>query len=780
MLAAMIMMTLGAAPVYLVLPRPRGWLVALVPLVLVGFLGWVAGSVTAGEVLQERAAWGVPRLGIELVLSLDALSLLFALLITGIGTVVMFYASYDLLRAPRAGVVLCQLLLLMGVVLGLVLAANTLVLAMCWQLAALLAYLLAGYQHEDARVRYGTQQMLLLLLGGGVALLAGLLLLGQVVQASSSVPPTATYTWQGMVQAGAALTRSSLATPAITLILIGCCTAAAQVPLHGWLLQVQPVPPAVRAYLPATMGLAGVYLLARLHPLLGTTGLWSTALTLIGTSTLLAGGAMAWFQREMKRVLAYLALSQLGSLVLLAGLGGSAAATGLVVGVLTYAPATAALSLLLGLVERITRTGEVCQPGPLRSVMPVTTALAILAALLLGGMPLLLGFVARTAFFAAIFTANTPEVLRYLVLLLAIVGVALNVAALWRLIVQVFFTRQRGPLPPTIRDAPMRVLLAPGLLAGLGLLASLPSVGPLNGAERLLTPAASLIAGIPVVVAVAAWHYSGLTLGTTLLTLLLGLGLTRLERPLMETFSSLLHRPYTSRGYNGVLRGLQSSGVLVARLLQHGKLSSYLAVTLLVWLGLVASSCIAFGPGQTTFPTRTEIQQDVLFYEVLVALTIPLGLIAVLRARSRLVALVATVMVQGMVALLFILLSAPDVALLEVLVAALLTVFLLLIFSVLPPRLTVYSSPTTRLRDALVACAVGVLMGGLTLVGSGDDTFTSLAVYYFEQSLAQARGTNVVNVLLADFRGFDTLAISVMLFIVLLGVYGLLRLRQSR
>lgn len=775
MLAAMLIISLLAAPVCLLPGRHPGWLVAMVPLTLFLMLCWMAGPVVSGVPLYEATSWGVQSLGIQLALRLDALSLLFGLVITAGSVLVSLYAGYDMRRDTDTRWLFCYLLLLMGAMLGLVLGANTLTLAVFWQLTALSAFFLVGYQGNDPQVRSNAQQVFLLMMSSGLLVLVGMLLLGQSTTNPGSIEPQ-NYTFDSLLNAGTALPTMPLYTPALLLLVAGCSIAAAQFPLHFWVWRTMQSPTAARLSLAVSMGLAGVYLLARLHPVLGNTALWQSTLAIVGAGTLLAGAILSLCQGDMKRILASLMLSQHGGMVLLLGLGGNYAPTGLTVSVLCSALSIVPLCMLAGIIERIMRTDSLRQPGQVYLVLQKTTVLTVIAALSLAGMPLSLGFIARELLFESIYTSSLSDAARYMVLAVSSVGVILTIVATGHLILEVFFRTRSFRLPSSVRDAPLKVLLAPAIPALLTLLMGLPIVGVLIGAEALLVSAASVVAGEPVQVGLAVWQQVGPALVTTLSVLFLGGVLIPYRRSLIQVLTPPLQRIHLSRAFDAGLYGLQLLSNLLVALVERSKLSVSLTIAVIAWLALVAPLSITSGALQGVLPNPAEIWQKMFSAEVMVVLLLLIGLIMVLKARLRLTALIGMALLQGMIALLFALSGAPDIALLEVLVAALVMVFLLLVLSMLPAAFAMSASRIQHLANTLIACSAGLLMAGLSLSGTPAGP-VSPAQSYIGQNLPLARGTNMVNVILTDFRSFDTLGVTIILFIVLLGVYGLLRLR---
>jgi multicomponent Na+:H+ antiporter subunit A len=530
--------------------------------------------------------------------------------------------------------------------------------------------------------------------------------------------------------------------------------------------------------------LAGLYPLARLHPLLGSTDLWRTTLTVVGALSLLFGALMALRQHDLKQLLAYALTSQLGLLVLLTGLDGLTAPAALVTSLLAYVLAAGALFMLVGGVTRIAGTCDLRQLGQLHRAVPITTWLTVLAGLSLAGMPLFFGFLASHLLFESVFASSLAPLERYAILTVILLGMALSVAYTWRLVYSLFFgiqpTQPRRPL----REAPAALLLGPGICTSFLLVLGLPVLG-LQGAglqvlnPALLSPAASVIAGAPVAVEYGIWQDLGLPLLFSLLVIGLGGVLIQAESSLNRMWDSLPRGLEASRLYDGLLGGVRQSAHELTGALQNGRLRVYLAVMVMMWLGLVGPIFLWAGIDTLT-PATTQGAGRLFTYETVLALLVPVGVLATMQARSRLVALLGVSTIGVVLALFYVLYSAPDLALVQVLVSAIGSTLLLLIFALIPARFDQRSPAFTRLRDGLVACIVGVLLAALTYAAATTPATTTTAAYFLESGPIQARSDNVVQAIMLDFRSFDTLGVLTLLFAGGLGMYGLLRLRRSR
>ena len=749
----------GAPWLYRLARAATGWILALLPIGLTlyfaGFIGRVAGGATVAAVYP----WA-PALGVNLSFYLDGLSLLFALLILGIGALILIYAGSYMAGHRELGRFYSFLLLFMASMLGLVLADNLLALFVFWELTSVSSYLLIGFSHQREESRAAATQALLVTGGGGLALLAGLILLG--IAGGS-------FELSTLVQQGGVLRAHPLYLPILLLVLAGAFTKSAQVPFHFWLPAAMEAPTPVSAYLhSATMVKAGVYLLARVSPILGGTGAWLSIVASVGAATMLIGGVLALYQTDIKRILAYSTISALGMLVLLLGLGTPGVVTAAVVFLLAHALYKGALFMIAGALDHETGTRDVERLGGLRRAMPITAVSAVLAAVSLAGFGPVLSFIGKELALEAILDSTSASAILTSVVVVA--GALFVVVAAIVGIRPYFGASRAAPKEP--HEPPPSIWLGPVLLAGAGLVFGLlpaiidPIVGSATGA----------ILGRPEVVHLSLWHGFNLPLGLSVVSVTAGLILYRVWTPRWHA-TPWLARVFgwgPARWYGLALDVLYTIARSLTRWLQNGYLRRYLLIIIVTTVGLVGWTLV----GRGELPVSLA-WTDVRFYEVGLAALILLAAAMAVRAPGRLSTVAALSVVGYSVTLIYILYGAPDLAMTQILVETLTVILFVLVFYHLPDFSRI-SSLATRIRDAIIALATGGLMTLLVLTATAEPTDTTIAQYFAEQSQPLAHGRNIVNVILVDFRGFDTLGEITVLSVAAIGVYALLKLRPRK
>jgi multicomponent Na+:H+ antiporter subunit A len=739
------------------------WLIATLPFGLAIYFASFVPSTTAGEVLVVSYDW-VPSLGIRLSFLVDGLSILFAILISGIGSLVLIYAGSYLAGHPDLGRFYSYILMFMASMLGLVLADNLIALFVFWELTSISSYLLIGFDHQRESARAASLQALLVTGAGGLALLAGFLLMRQ---AGGSMDIST------LLENGALVRSDLLYEPILILVLAGAFTKSAQVPFHFWLPNAMEAPTPVSAYLhSATMVKAGVYLLARLNPVLGGTELWMYGLTTAGATTMIVGAYLALRQTDLKRILAYLTVSALGILVLFLGLGASDAISAAIVFLLAHALYKGALFLVAGIIDHETGTREVDKLGGLRAAMPVTATAAILAALSLAALPPTLGFIGKEMLLEASLAADENAALLIILTGALVLASIVFVAAAGIIAIQPFFGNIVKS-PKHAHEASLSLWLGPVLLALLGILLG---VAPFLVEGSLLRPAVQAIVREPVSLRLALWHGFNLPVALSALSLACGVALYGGRKQVFYAVGRLQITSWwgPQHWYDCLLAGMNRLAQLQTRVLQNGYLRFYLLIIIATTLALAGSKLFdAIGS------FNVAVNFDVRFYEWIVAALIPVGALMAIATPSRLAAVAALGVVGYSVALIFVLFGAPDLAMTQFMVETLTVILFVLVFYHLP-RFAMLSSRRAVVLDGVMALGFGGLITAIVSIGAGIQLYPKISEYFIDNSLSLAHGRNIVNAILVDFRGFDTFGEITVLAVAGVGVYALLRLKPRK
>jgi multicomponent Na+:H+ antiporter subunit A len=763
-----------------------GWLLALLPAGLSVYFARLLWrpEVLSGEGFRESTPWLRVRndLPIDLAFAADGLSILFSLLICGIGTLVVIYAGGYLAGHRQLGRFYLYLLAFMASMLGLVLADNLILLFVFWEATSLTSYLLIGFDHEREQARTSALQALLVTGGGGLALLPGLILLG--LEGNS-------FNLSALAEKGDTLRSSEMYLPILLLVLVGCFTKSAQFPFHFWLPNAMEAPTPVSAYLhSSTMVKVGVYFLARLFPVLGATPTWVGIVSTIGAVTMLIGAYLSLRETYLKRILAYSTLSVLGVIVLLLGLSTELSIKAALVFILAHAMYKGALFLVAGIIDHETGERDVTRLGGLWRKMPVTAAAAVLAAWSMAGIVPMFGFIGKESLFDTVWklleTARQTPHQALLVGVTIMLTSASVLASIWLVAaaglvsVKPFFAEPQAT-PRTPHEAPLSLWLGPILLASLGLLTGLL---PALAGEPVLSLATAAVSGKPpAAVDLALFHGLTPALALDVVALVGGIGVFVARHRILRALSVFdeILRFGPARWYGWGLSALTAIASRQTRMLQNGYLSTYLLIIIVTTIAL-GSAAALLQPAQT-FDMPGLGQQargigTVRLFQFGIGGVIVVATVAVIHARARLTAIAALGVVGSSIGVVFILFGAPDVAMTQFIIEALLVIVLVLAFYHLPPFVRL-SARWIRVRDLSVAVLAGAGMTTLVLVAGLANSQRPLSEWYAEHSVSDAHGRNIVNVILVDFRAFDTMGEITVLAIAAIGVYALLRLRAA-
>jgi multicomponent Na+:H+ antiporter subunit A len=732
-----------------------GWFLAVLPAGLTLYFISLLPSAAAGAPVAFSSEW-VADLGLVLSFRADGLGLLFALLISGVGTLVFVYAGGYLKGNPNLGRFYAWLAVFMAAMIGVALSDNILLLFVFWELTSISSYMLIGFEHERESARFSALQAFLVTGAGGLALLAGLLLLGSA---------GGTFELSELLTQGEVLRTSPFYLPAVILVLLGAFTKSAQFPFHFWLPNAMEAPTPVSAYLhSATMVKAGVYLLARMGPALNGTDLWLYAVGGVGAVTMLIGGYLALTQTDLKRLLAYSTVSALGMLTMLIGLPSHYAIEAAVVLLLAHSLYKGALFLVAGVLDHETGTRDVTQLGGLFPKMRLTAVAGGLAALSMAGMPPLFGFISKELSYESALEFG-PELTGAVVLtglFFVFVAGVVGVGPFWG---------KGKQTPKSAHEAPMSMWLGPLTLSGLSLLFG---IFPGSVSRLLVSPAVSAALGETTVIKLKLWHGVNTAFILSVLTLLVGAGLFAAREPLRAGLSKLTWLWGPSFFYDRALDGLNALARGQTKLLQNGYLRFYLFTILLTATGLTGFTL--FTRGGLHLPEEVT---NIRFYEAALGILILASAFVATISWSRLGAVAALGVAGFGVALIYLLFGAPDLAMTQFLIESLTVILFVLAFYHLP-HFAQLSSKTSRFRDLAIALLSGALMTTLVLSAVGIQLHPSISGYFVENSLPIAHGRNIVNVILVDFRGIDTMGEITVLGIAAIGVYALLKLHTGR
>lgn len=715
-----------------------------------------APAVFAGEVVTARLPW-LSGLGLEANFFLDGLGLMFAGLILAIGILIIMYSRAYLSKTDRMGRFYVFLLLFQGSMIGIVLSDNILLLLFFWELTSLSSFLLIGYWRHMPEGRQGARMALAVTGGGGLALIGGMLILGDIA---------GSYDLSVILTQGDIIRQSPLYLPALLLILGGCFTKSAQFPFHFWLPHAMAAPTPVSAYLhSATMVKAGIFLLGRLWPALAGTDAWFYLVATTGLVTMVIAAWIALFKDDLKALLAFSTVSHLGLVTMLFGFSTPMAALAGVFHIINHATFKAALFMAAGIVDHEAGTRSIRRLGGLLWLMPITGTLVMLAAASMAGIPLLNGFLSKEMMLEE--AAHTTWLEQtWLIALLATIGTVFSAAYSLRFITNVFLGPPRHDYPHHPHDPSWLMWTPPALLVALVMLIGL---APEMIAEPLVKIAASAVTGgaLPNY-HLAIWH--GLTPALAMSAVGLAAGALLLWRHEdADRLRMSLPRPEAKTIFEATVE----ASVRLARLLtdgiQNGSLQRYLAF-------LVGTSLIVGAAGYTTASAAAGTRPLLPVTDIGVAIWL-LAVVAcgatVLLHRNRLLSLILVAVVGLTVSVTFLYFSAPDLALTQIAVEVVTVVLLLLALNFLPKQTPHETGSPRKLRDGLIAILSGLGVGGAAWALLTRD-FETISDYHVANSYTGGGGTNVVNVILVDFRGFDTFGEIIVLGIAALAIFALL------
>ena len=714
-------------------------------------------AVLSGQIPTMTIAW-LPALGLNFSLWLDPLALLFAGLILAIGLLVIIYAQGYLAKGEPTARFLSFLMLFQGAMVGIALSSNVLLMLVFWELTSLASFLLIGFWRDRADARQGARMALTITGGGGLALIAGMILLGK---AAGSYDLATILSRVELVQA------SPFYPAILILILVGAFTKSAQFPFHFWLPHAMAAPTPVSAYLhSATMVKAGVFLLARLWSVLAGSELWFAIVAPVGLVTMLFGAGVALFRFDLKAILAYSTISQLGLMVMLLGFGTGAAVTAAVFHILNHAAFKAALFMHAGIIDHETGTRDIRRLSGLAAVMPLTATLGVLAAAAMAGLPPLGGFISKEMMLEeSVHTTLAGQGL--LVPVLAAIGAMLSAAYSLRYGIALHFGKRYAGKVAAPHDPGAILLGPPAILGALALaLGLLPMMlaGPLVAAAS-----AAVTRAAKPELHLALWHginpALAMSLGAVAIALLV------LSR--YSAFAGAVAR-LPSFDAKHLFDRIMAASVERLRhlssIIHVASLQRYSMVLFVVAVAICVDAASRFGIPAGARPSTSASPAAIVAWAALIMATVAV----LVTDRQRYLALIFISVIGLIMALAFIHLSAPDLALTQIAVEVVTILLMLLALHLLPGNPPRLSGVSRRVRDGMIAAVGGIGTGWLAWAIMTRAAREGISRFHWENSYSGGGGTNVVNVTLGDFRAFDTMGEITVLGIAGLAIFALL------
>lgn len=766
-----------------------GWFVLLVPTALFVALARYIPSVARGDTYVNTFAW-IPSYGMNVTTYLDGLSLIFGLLITGIGSLVVLYSIYYLSAEESLRHFYIYLLLFMGAMLGAVFSDNMMVLYVFWELTSISSFLLIAFWFHRKGSRYGAQKSLLITVSGGIAMLTGFIMIYHM---------TGTFSIREVTMSIGHYTDHDLFLPAMLLLLLGAFTKSVQFPFHIWLPDAMEAPTPVSAYLhSATMVKAGIYLVARFTPVFGGGEVWFWLVSGIGMVTLFWGSFTAVRQTDLKAMLAYSTISQLGLVMSLFGIGSAALHLGYSQESVVFTQATFAalfhlvnhstfkgtLFMVVGIIDLEVGTRDIRRLGGLMALMPVTFTVAVIGSFSMAGLPPFNGFLSKEMFFATVLSVKEFDIFSLstwgiVFPIIAWIASVLTFVYCMIIVFQTFFgSYEQENLGRKVQEPPAGMLIAPGILAafvvGIFFFPNVLGDYVLRPAMASIFP--SIIAIGDIDHSISAWHGFNRELLMTIGLVVVGGILYKTYRYWKGVYKLFPKKWSLDALYHNALIHVENRSYSLTSLYMTGLLRHYLVYIFLFFVVAVGSTLWLTGAISFDLTEQAPIEA----YEWVVIFAMMVAGIAILFARSRLAAILLNGFLGFAIAFLFILFRAPDLALTQLVVETVTTALFLLCFYYLPEWEQEKVTPLrTKAFNLIIAVSVGVIFVLVGLSVQSGRLFETISDY-FERAYELAGGKNIVNTILGDFRAFDTMLEVIVLFIAGLGVYTLTKLQAGK
>ncbi|MCP8951503.1 Na+/H+ antiporter subunit A [Bacillus safensis] len=765
-----------------------GWFVLILPILLFTYFIQMLHITSNGRTLFSQAEW-IPSLGMNFTVYVDGLSLLFALLITGIGSLVVLYSIFYLSKEKeQLGSFYTYLLMFMTAMLGVVLSDNMVVLYLFWELTSISSFLLIGYWYKRERSRYGATKSLLITVFGGLAMLGGFILIYLI---------TDSFSIREAVNQLQLIMASPYFIPAMILILLGAFTKSAQFPFYIWLPDAMEAPTPVSSYLhSATMVKAGIYLVARFSPIFAISEVWFWTISIVGLVTLFWGSFHAVRQNDLKAILAYSTVSQLGMIMLMLGVGAAAihennpaffgaAVLAAIFHLINHATFKGSLFMAAGIIDHETGTRDIRKLGGLMTIMPITFTITLIGTFSMAGLPPFNGFLSKELFFTSMIRISDisfTDVSTWGAIFPTLAWLASVFTFIYSMML--LFKTFRGrlnidQLEKKPHEAPIGMLIPPIILAALVVtfffFPNILAYSVIEPAIAAIIPEA-IETGSRFSVKIEAWHGFQPELYMTLGVVVLGtIGYLTLSkwRPMYNIFKE---KWSFNALYDRSLIGLEKGSYRLTNSYMTGFLRDYL-VYVFGFMIIVIGGVMFY---QQAFSFQTDQAASIGTYEVILSLVMVAATIATVFASSRLTAIIALGVMGYTLSLFFVIFRAPDLALTQLIIETISVALFLLCFYHLPKLSLKQKTRRFKMTNFIISLGVGVVVTCLAFASTSQQSLDTISTYFIENSYKLAGGDNIVNVILVDFRGFDTLFEITVLAIAALGIYGLLKTQAKR
>ncbi|MGG2942573.1 Na+/H+ antiporter subunit A [Bacillus safensis] len=765
-----------------------GWFVLILPILLFTYFIQMLHITSNGRTLFSQAEW-IPSLGMNFTVYVDGLSLLFALLITGIGSLVVLYSIFYLSKEKeQLGSFYTYLLMFMTAMLGVVLSDNMVVLYLFWELTSISSFLLIGYWYKRERSRYGATKSLLITVFGGLAMLGGFILIYLI---------TDSFSIREAVNQLQLIMASPYFIPAMILILLGAFTKSAQFPFYIWLPDAMEAPTPVSSYLhSATMVKAGIYLVARFSPIFAISEVWFWTISIVGLVTLFWGSFHAVRQNDLKAILAYSTVSQLGMIMLMLGVGAAAihennpaffgaAVLAAIFHLINHATFKGSLFMAAGIIDHETGTRDIRKLGGLMTIMPITFTITLIGTFSMAGLPPFNGFLSKELFFTSMIRISDisfTDVSTWGAIFPALAWLASVFTFIYSMML--LFKTFRGrlnidQLEKKPHEAPIGMLIPPIILAALVVtfffFPNILAYSVIEPAIAAIIPEA-IETGSRFSVKIEAWHGFQPELYMTIGVVVLGtIGYLTLSkwRPMYNIFKE---KWSFNAIYDRSLIGLEKGSYRLTNSYMTGFLRDYL-VYVFGFMIIVIGGVMFY---QQAFSFQTDQAASIGTYEVILSLVMVAATIATVFASSRLTAIIALGVMGYTLSLFFVIFRAPDLALTQLIIETISVALFLLCFYHLPKLSLKQKTRRFKMTNFIISLGVGVVVTCLAFASTSQQSLDTISTYFIENSYKLAGGDNIVNVILVDFRGFDTLFEITVLAIAALGIYGLLKTQAKR